>query len=73
MGCNTATSIRSHMLPDRINAMSDKLLQLLVTLGDDGIQAYYTYLFLEYGMCAITVGLAVWGIRTAWPIIKKDL
>jgi len=52
---------------------TDKLVKVLEVLGSDGINAYYTYLFLDYGTFWLIVGLVTYGIRTIYARVKDDL
>lgn len=50
----------------------NKLIEVLETLGVEGIDVIYLYLILDYGSLWIFLGLCVWGARSAWKVIKKD-
>ena len=51
---------------------TEKLTVVLQALGNDGIQAYYTYLFLDYATFWAFLGLCTWGVRVVWNKIKED-
>ena len=51
---------------------TEKLVTVLETLGSEGIDAYYMYLFLDYASMWILFGLCSWGARSVWNVVKKD-
>ena len=53
--------------------MNEEVAEIISSLGADGISAFYAYLAVDTLQLLLLSGLMVWGIRTAWPFIKKDL
>ena len=51
----------------------EKLTAVLENLGNEGISAYYTYLFLDYTTVWVVLGLCAWGVRTVWDKVKDDM
>ena len=52
--------------------MKDILAEVLKDLGQQGIQAFYVYLIVDYVSLWILIGLCAWGIRAIWAYYKAN-
>lgn len=53
--------------------MKEEIITLISSLGADGINAFYAYMIVDTLQMIICLSLVVWGVRSAWPVFKKDL
>jgi len=53
--------------------VDDKLIDLIRNSFENAETALYVYFALDYGSSWIFLGLCIWGIRTVWNHIKKNL
>ena len=52
---------------------NQETVRVLEALGDDGIQAFYIYLFVEYFPAWVLVGFVIYGVIKVWGHVKKDM
>jgi len=49
------------------------MIELLKSLGADGIHAFYVYLAVDTLQLFVVVGLFVWGVRGAMVFYKNNV
>ena len=53
--------------------MDEKLTVVIKELGSSGIDAFYTYMILDYATAWLLIGLVAWGIQVVWAYTKRGL
>lgn len=52
--------------------MEEKIIELLQNLGEDGINAFYVYLFIDYSINITMLIAIILGVRAIWEKVKAD-
>lgn len=53
--------------------MDEKIAELISSLGEDGVTAFYVYIISERLEFVFFMSLVVWGVRSVWPYVKKEM
>lgn len=52
--------------------MDSALIEMLTSLGTEGLAVIKLYLYLKFGVIFIMMGLITFGIRCAWNYVKDE-
>ena len=51
--------------------MDEKIIEMIGSLGADGVTAFYVYLLVDAAEFILFLGAIVWGCRGLYPLLKK--